>query len=639
MTSLHPSLFLSRLSVWNRGKAVYDETFHLGVNIIRGNNSTGKSTIVDFIFYVLGGDFQKWKPEALRCDTVIAEVIINGVKVTIRREVSAARSQKMAIYWGPYEQARQNITIGWNIYPFGRTSETESFSQLLFRTLGMPEVRAEEGRSLTMHQILRLIVIDQISSIDSLLREEEFDSGLVRRAVGDLLFGIYDNQLYANEVELRAKRSMLDDLTKQIDNLVEVLGSVGQTRSSKEYDKEIKETNERLTRTLVAIDQATSSAQPETASQSIKELDHFRQVAQKSKAALSEAQRQIEVLDFDITDSAQFINSLEARLRSLDESITTRTVLGNLTLSYCPQCLSPLTKTNQEHVCSLCNAEVAPESHNARALRMKQEMALQIKESQILLTAKESRLKEVREGLPILINKARQDIREFELKSRTVQSVRDETLNDLYSQKGSLESQISYLEQQARAAQVLERLKREKNQLQGIVGTLEIEIRQARTRQAEKLGLAMEKIQDHTFYFLRNDLKDEGKPLEEFFSLANTLTIDFSKNTFAIDGRNQFSASSVTYLRNSIHFGILLASLELDFFRYPRLIVCDNIEDKGMKEARSHQFQKLVVEASKRFDVEHQIIFTTSMIEPELNNPAFCVGPAYTPANKTLHFE
>lgn len=639
MTSYLPSLFLSRLSIWSRGKAVYDEGFRTGVNIIRGNNSTGKSTIVDFIFYVLGGDFQKWKPEALRCNTVMAEVIINGAKVTIRREVSDARSQKMAIFWGPYEQAQQNVTTGWNIYPFARTNETESFSQLLFRTLGMPEVRAEEGRSLTMHQLLRLIVIDQLSSVDSLLREEEFDSGLVRRAVGDLLLGIYDNQLYANELELRAKRASFEEIKKQIDNLIEVLGSVGQTRTSDQYTQEIQQANEQLTRTLAAINEANAQAQPTTASQALKELEQLRLLAQKAKSAVGDLQRQIESLEFDVADSIQFIASLEKRLQSLDESITTRTVLGNLTLIYCPQCLSPLTPGNQEHVCSLCKAEVAPESQNARALRMKQEIALQIKESKNLLAEKEQKLKELHEKLPIFVNEARQAIREFDLKSRTVQSVRDEALNELYSQKGKLESQISYLEQQARAAQVLERLKNEKDQLQSVVGTLEIAIKQGRQQQSEKLALAMARIQDHSFYFLRNDLKAEGKPLEEFFSLATSLTIDFAKNTFAIDGRNQFSASSVTYLRNSVHFAILLASLDVEFFRYPRLIVCDNIEDKGMKEARSHQFQNLVVNASQQAKIEHQIIFTTSMIAPELDKAEFCVGPAYTPAKKSLSFD
>ena len=53
---MHNTLFLQRLRILTRnGGVAYDEKFHRGVNIIRGQNSSGKSTIVRFIFFVLGG--------------------------------------------------------------------------------------------------------------------------------------------------------------------------------------------------------------------------------------------------------------------------------------------------------------------------------------------------------------------------------------------------------------------------------------------------------------------------------------------------------------------------------------------------------------------------------------------------------
>lgn len=51
-----PSLILERLVVVKSGCRVYDQRFHTGVNIIRGKNSPGKSTIISFIFYGLGGE-------------------------------------------------------------------------------------------------------------------------------------------------------------------------------------------------------------------------------------------------------------------------------------------------------------------------------------------------------------------------------------------------------------------------------------------------------------------------------------------------------------------------------------------------------------------------------------------------------
>jgi len=53
MTQLFkPSLFLNRLVIKEEQYIVYDEKFHNGVNIIRGDNSSGKSTIMELIFLI-----------------------------------------------------------------------------------------------------------------------------------------------------------------------------------------------------------------------------------------------------------------------------------------------------------------------------------------------------------------------------------------------------------------------------------------------------------------------------------------------------------------------------------------------------------------------------------------------------------
>ena len=46
-------LRLNQLIITKDGKEVYNEKFHNRINIIRGHNSSGKSTISNFIFYVL----------------------------------------------------------------------------------------------------------------------------------------------------------------------------------------------------------------------------------------------------------------------------------------------------------------------------------------------------------------------------------------------------------------------------------------------------------------------------------------------------------------------------------------------------------------------------------------------------------
>jgi hypothetical protein len=62
------------------------------------------------------------------------------------------------------------------------------------------------------------------------------------------------------------------------------------------------------------------------------------------------------------------------------------------------------------------------------------------------------------------------------------------------------------------------------------------------------------------------------------------------------------------------------------------------MEDKGMEEARSQNFQENIATLSTALDEPHQIIFTTSMISQSLNTPQYCVGEFYTADRKSLNF-
>jgi hypothetical protein len=62
----------------------------------------------------------------------------------------------------------------------------------------------------------------------------------------------------------------------------------------------------------------------------------------------------------------------------------------------------------------------------------------------------------------------------------------------------------------------------------------------------------------------------------------------------------------------------------------------DTMEDKGMEVIRSHNFQNLLLTLSKTCDVDHQIIFATSMISPDLDTDEYTVGEFSTRDNPTL---
>ena len=147
------NLFLRRLLIiTDENRFAYDEQFHRGVNIIRGQNSSGKSTIIRFIFYALGGCYGDFVPEALRCKMVVAEVEINGRVITLKRYLDKTdNGQKvnpknpMYIYYGSIDECRadqRTNNLKWQKYGYSVSTERYSYSNILFkmvsvRTLGL----------------------------------------------------------------------------------------------------------------------------------------------------------------------------------------------------------------------------------------------------------------------------------------------------------------------------------------------------------------------------------------------------------------------------------------------------------------------------------------------------------------------
>ena len=633
MTQFKPTLMIRRMAVYAGGHPAYDESFRPGVNIIRGTNSSGKSTIADFLFFALGGDVSVWKAEAERCNEVLLEALINGTPVTLRRTISRSTRRPMSIFWGEFEKAKASAVEGWQVFPFQRGENKQSFSQVVFRTLGLPEVRSDVENNITMHQILRLIYVDQLSPVENLMRTEAFDTSLTRAAVRDLLFGIYDDMLYQSELRLREKKRELDYATSEFKSVREVLGELGHEIDLENLKKTMSETEDRLVKIQTTIEEISKVQLAEREKLAKKDGQTLGSALLAARQERQRLEADIRALELEIEDSREFIVAIGRRLIALGDSISTREVLGELPITHCPHCLNPLVPTVSTNLCFLCKQPISETSGRSQALRMRQELVFQQNESEGLLKEKEIKFTQLKEALPLIVEKERSLQRQFDAEMRVVRTSRDQRLDALLVQKGNLEGQMQILHIQAKAVGVLERLKTRIKNLEAAVRGLELEIANKRQAQEGRRNEAMENITWYALLLLRSDL-----PREEFFKTGKSVTVDFEKNSFSVDGRNQFSASSTGYLKNCIHYAIFFASLELEFFRYPRLILCDNMEDKGMEEERSHNFQRVIVDLSKKLDVAHQIIFTTSMIDPSLNKPDLCIGSFYDQTNKSLRF-
>lgn len=626
-------LTLRRLVVMARGRAVYDEQFHLGVNIIRGENGSGKSTIADFIFYILGGEFDEWKDKASLCDEVRAEINTTSGPLTLRRLV-VGRQEPISVFFGPMDDAVKSPLEGWERYPIRRQTEKQlGFSQVLFRACGIPEAPTGEGGNVTAHQILRLLYSDQRTPAPRLFRFERFDTRDIRSAVGDLLLGANTYELYEAQVELRNANRTLTDRQQRLSSLLEAIPSEYGSMNVRELAGRIAAL-EQESASLVAEIGAIDDDEPGDADKAFEEgraaaLKDIR----RTRTLLRQTEELGEKLELEITDLDAFVDYLEETMAKANAASSLAGALGNIDFAYCPACLAPVDNTADSTQCVLCAKPVDPERESARYLEIKLDLSLQLRESRQILEGKESELQKTSQELKAIRQNLRRQSLEFQSAFEFAGSPRDAKLATLNNRIGQIGQQISYLCSVRELAERVAKLIAERDAAQSEVDRLTALIIRLQHTTSTRVLEAMRLVGSTARNLLMLDLKRQ-----EEFEQPGQVTIDFADDAILVDGKMNFAESSNVVLKNSAILALLGAAARDEKFFHPRFLLMDNVEDKGMEQVRSHNFQKIIVNLSKDVSSPHQVIFTTSMLNPALDLDQFTIGPHYTKELRTLDF-
>lgn len=624
MTQYKPFLLVKRLVITKGNSIAYDEKFTAGVNIIRGVNSSGKSTISDFIFYGLGGDVTKLKNEAKQCSFVFVEASLSGNVFTLKREIAEGGRKGMDIFSGGYEAASVAAVTDWTRHPYNANTK-ESFYQALFKELGMPYSKSDDKNSITMHQLLRMLYVDQMTSPDRLFKFDKFDSPNKRQAIGELLIGLSDFELYEKRVRLQSLKLALENRIKEIKTIHSFLG--GTIKSVSEIDSEIEEKRKNIDALELEVESFSSSSEDgSTEDEMLKSLIVEVQEARRKYTA---SQQEIAQTSFEINDSQMFIESLSRRVTALKETQDTINALSDVAFNHCPACQTKVQV--QPTGCSLCGTTKSESDNDIDpTFKVRKEIEFQIAESVLLIEKKQKRLDEQMVESNQLETKLGELERDLEIIRKPQRAVNIQ-LRQKLSEIGGLRNEIRTLNNSKKEFAKLYGLYDERDTLQKDFTELDDEITRLTQRMEKDLTAKKIKLSEATLGVLKADAGHE-----EIFVEGSKVEFDFAEDRVTIDDRALFSASSMVYLKNAFRLAMLKCSCEDPSYLYPRFLLIDNIEDKGMEEERSQLFQREIVKLSSSLDVEHQIIFTTSMIDSDLNQSEYCVGDFYNMYNKTL---
>jgi len=624
-------LFINRFAVFGAGKFLYDENFHSGVNIIRGKNSTGKSTIMDLLNYGLGAEITDWTAHQQDCDWVMTEVTLNGHPLTLKRHITPTGQEKVLCFDGAMDTALSSMD-GWHKFPMRRNSETHSFSQHVFELLNMPRHKTDEDRNLTMHQILRLIYVDQLSSTTKLLKEEQkYDNVTYRRAIGEYLLGIDDLEAYNLRQELIEANKEFEKVNAELNAIYRMFGhdeSLINVQTLNSDIDEIKQTIKSLEAKRLEAKSATSEDVTEKVAEKVKELvlkiDDYAH-----KLTVLDAERN--ELDVETRETKQFFHSLEERKSALSESQLTYSTIGGVSFTYCPSCLEPI-EDHENNSCGLCKTNKPKKDKDFAYSQLLNELNFQLKESRKIIDTFESDILKIDSTIPKLKQQllaAKIELKEINASSDDKEAV----MVDIASEVGFCRSQILSLEDKREQVNKVESLKMRKTKAIEQISSIKSKLNDISILQESRYLSVYSSIESKAKALLKLD-----GGYETAFKGPDEVVFDFAKDKMYVNGRSKFSASSMVVMKNSIRFAMFAHSADDKFSRFPNLILMDNIEDKGMGEERSQNFQRQLVEICGTIKDDYQLIYTTSMIAEELEGTTMCVGPFYPKGVHTLDF-
>lgn len=352
----------------------YVVNFHDGFNLISGHTSTGKTSILEMIDYALGAHSHKSYIEiGNSCTHVELIILIGDEKFKIRRELFNFKAPVVIEDW----RADKQEFLFYNRYEIDVPSNPKSLSAFLIEKLGLANITIS-GQSFSFRDLFKYCYIKQ-TEIDNedILGEKTWMKDFKRKATFEIIFNIYDNALEEYKRTLDARKLEVHELALQITGIQDFLKTVDIVDSAacKGLEQKIRSEISELSTQLTAIKNGKSNMSSEAIA--------LRRQIEEIKAKLVD-------LAEKRRDQEQYIKKLHLLHNQYLSEIEKKelAIQGYLTFNQyefllCPNCLRPVTRSDNAAVCCLCGSEKSDDA--AETLILKNEIsALKRKANELL---------------------------------------------------------------------------------------------------------------------------------------------------------------------------------------------------------------------------------------------------------------
>lgn len=569
-------------------------------NIILGENSTGKSTLINLIIYVLGS----------RVDNFIEEIREGQLKqVELDIECKSGNSFRLI-----RALPQSDIITVTPINEEGELMEEEvelltlpEFSDFLLKEEGYSIKNIAYGNnqhaSIRLYFLLRAVLVDQNTSAASVLSSiGGSNSGyinnqkLIKKAIIEELLGTENNLVQKKRFELQQRIKERKELNSKYKSVKEII------EKQLEENEDLERDQDTINKRIEGLDkekQIITQAQAENllklknliADEERNQLIKYKE--QRNKILTSIRKVHLELLDID-----KVTNKLTDEVKELKRKIAARQFITQIPVDKCPACLSPLTIHTEEN-CPLCHGEI-DNSELENTLRYKKMLEESIAESNVLKEEIENELDTLqrqRDDIDKFINKYEEaQIQELKEKQGPI----EEIINSIKQRYQEIIQQNELLKNFYKTLEFEEELKEEKKELDTEVKELREELTEM---EQSKSITELDKISEWERIF--------KETLEEVFGDVNTIELD--ENYLPLVNKKETSKLSSASLKVATRLSYILSLFMLNneesiSINHLNLVMFDSPRDKDLDQDKYKKFLEIINEIDNG-----QIILTGSI--------------------------
>lgn len=333
------------------------------LSVITGEISTGKTSVLEFIDFALGGrNHPKHQEVQRQARALLVEVEVDGEVRTVERTLFV--SEKFAFIHDvgidhldePHAKQRKRV---------GRPSESDSISSYLLEACGLAGISLKEAPTqeqsgtdpLSIRDLMWLSFLEN-DRMDSkqLLHESAYMEHLKLQQVVEVVFGVHDDQLAKLSqaiTEAEARKSRLEAELASLTSFLE--------------EQEVPSSPELEARARQLIDEQIELAgQLGTLDHTMRAHSNFADDLRQKYGRESRSARELTAHIRDRTTLLQRLLPLRAQYAEDEDKLTfydeAKTLFDPLRIVTCPACLQALDGSVEidKGDCSLCGNHVAP---------------------------------------------------------------------------------------------------------------------------------------------------------------------------------------------------------------------------------------------------------------------------------------